>query len=99
MPDENDGTVESKPSETPPTTPPTPPTQPPAPPAPPVSTSSHDGPSRSEFDGLSSAVQSLTESVSKLVDNMTPNKPDSTPLDRGPWTSWGSKQRHVTDGE
>ena len=75
--------------------PPTPPTPPPTPPTPPSS----DGPTRSEFDGLSSAVQSLTESVSKLVENMTPNKPDSTPLDKGPWTSWGSKQRHVTEGE
>ena len=77
-------------------TPPTPP--PPSPPTPPAAPST-DGPTRSEFDGLSSAVQSLTESVSKLVENMTPNKPDSTPLDKGPWTSWGSKQRHVTDGE
>lgn len=76
-------------------TPPSPPTPPPTPQTPPSS----DGPTRSEFDGLSSAVQSLTESVSKLVENMTPNKPDSTPLDKGPWTSWGSKQRHVTDGE
>ena len=60
----------------------------------PVST---DGPSRSEFDGLSSAVQSLTESVSRLVEGMTPRKADSTPLDKGPWTAWGSKQRHITD--
>ena len=50
-----------------------------------------DGPSRQEFDSLSESVTKLVSSVGDLVAKLGDGK-DSTPLDKGPWTSWGSKR-------
>ena len=50
-----------------------------------------DGPSRQEFDSLSESVGKLVSSVADLVAKLGDGK-DSTPLDKGPWTSWGSKR-------
>lgn len=69
--------------------PPITPTTPPPAPEPPK----NDAPSREEFTSLTAVVASLAESVAALV----PSKKDSTPLDKGPWTSWGSKREGVQE--
>lgn len=45
------------------------------------------GPTREEFDALGTVVSGLVATVEALV----PSKPDSTPLDKGPWLYRGKK--------